>query len=360
GVVDGVEGAFWGAVERGDVEGVVSVVGGGDGWGSVVPVLSEWRRRRVVGSVVDSWRYRVVERSVSVGSGGVLSGVWVLVVPGWGGVGGVVDGVRGALVGAGARVVEVVVGVGDGREVVGERLRGVCEGVEVAGVVSLLGVGEGEGEGEGVVGEGDGVVGGGGLVLSLVLVQALVDVGVGGRLWMVVCGALGLGSVEGVRAGGVALWALGQVVGLECAGVWGGLVDVPVVWDERVGAGLVGVLVSGVEDQVAVRSSGVFGRRLVRAPLGVSGVAGGGWGVGGSVLVTGGTGGVGACVARWLVGVGAEHVVLVSRRGLGAEGAVELVGELEGLGARVSVVACDVADRGALEGVLAGIPEDVP
>ncbi|MFE5588372.1 beta-ketoacyl synthase N-terminal-like domain-containing protein, partial [Kitasatospora sp. NPDC056531] len=77
GVVDGVEGAFWGAVERGDVDGVVSVVGGGDGWGSVVPVLSEWRRRRVVGSVVDSWRYRVVERSVSVGSGGVLSGVWV-------------------------------------------------------------------------------------------------------------------------------------------------------------------------------------------------------------------------------------------------------------------------------------------
>ncbi|WP_327682159.1 type I polyketide synthase [Kitasatospora sp. NBC_00458] len=353
GVVDGVEGAFWGAVERGDVEGVVSVVGGGDGWGSVVPVLSEWRRRRVVGSVVDSWRYRVVERSVSVGSGGVLSGVWVLVVPGWGGVGGVVDGVRGALVGAGARVVEVVVGVGDGRGVVAERLRGVCGGVEVAGVVSLLGVGDGL-DGVGVV-DGGGV--GGGLVSSLVLVQALVDVGVGGRLWMVVCGALGLGSVEGVRAGGVALWGFGQVVGLECAGLWGGLVDVPVVWDERVGAGLVGVLVSGVEDQVAVRSSGVFGRRLVRAPLGVSG---GGWGVRGSVLVTGGTGGVGACVARWLVGVGAEHVVLVSRRGLGAEGAVELVGELEGLGARVSVVACDVADRGALEGVLAGIPGDVP
>ncbi|WUG42439.1 type I polyketide synthase [Kitasatospora sp. NBC_00458] len=351
GVVDGVEGAFWGAVERGDVEGVVSVVGGGDGWGSVVPVLSEWRRRRVVGSVVDSWRYRVVERSVSVGSGGVLSGVWVLVVPGWGGVGGVVDGVRGALVGAGARVVEVVVGVGDGRGVVAERLRGVCGGVEVAGVVSLLGVGDGLD----AVGDVGGV--GGGLVSSLVLVQALVDVGVGGRLWMVVCGALGLGSVEGVRAGGVALWGFGQVVGLECAGLWGGLVDVPVVWDERVGAGLVGVLVSGVEDQVAVRSSGVFGRRLVRAPLGVSG---GGWGVRGSVLVTGGTGGVGACVARWLVGVGAEHVVLVSRRGLGAEGAVELVGELEGLGARVSVVACDVADRGALEGVLAGIPGDVP
>ncbi|WP_254391610.1 KR domain-containing protein, partial [Streptomyces buecherae] len=45
---------------------------------------------------------------------------------------------------------------------------------------------------------------------------------------------------------------------------------------------------------------------------------------------------------------GAEHLVLTSRRGLGAEGAAELKAELEGLGARVSVVACDVADREAL------------
>ncbi|WP_431948458.1 KR domain-containing protein, partial [Micromonospora marina] len=57
-------------------------------------------------------------------------------------------------------------------------------------------------------------------------------------------------------------------------------------------------------------------------------------------------------MALWAVGVGAEHVVLVSRRGGGAPGVGELVGRLEGLGVRVSVVGCDVADRGAVAGLL--------
>ncbi|WP_330347003.1 SDR family NAD(P)-dependent oxidoreductase [Streptomyces sp. NBC_00582] len=74
----------------------------------------------------------------------------------------------------------------------------------------------------------------------------------------------------------------------------------------------------------------------------------------GTVLVTGGTGGLGALVARRLVTEhGVRHLVLASRRGLDAPGATELVAELRGLGAEVEVAALDVADRDQLAAVLA-------
>ena len=45
-------------------------------------------------------------------------------------------------------------------------------------------------------------------------------------------------------------------------------------------------------------------------------------------MITGGTGALGKHVARDLVARGAEKVVLLSRRGLDAPGAAELVAEL--------------------------------
>ncbi|NUW42253.1 SDR family NAD(P)-dependent oxidoreductase [Nonomuraea rhodomycinica] len=77
----------------------------------------------------------------------------------------------------------------------------------------------------------------------------------------------------------------------------------------------------------------------------------------GGVLVTGGTGGLGALVARRLVERhGVRELVLVSRRGPDAPEAGALAGELTAMGASVRVVACDVSDRRALAGLLAGIP----
>ncbi|MFG1780791.1 beta-ketoacyl reductase, partial [Micromonospora sp. NPDC049051] len=147
------------------------------------------------------------------------------------------------------------------------------------------------------------------------------------------------------------------MVGLELPLRWGGLVDLPGLLG---GGGVWGLLCgvlssSGGEDQVALRGSGVFVRRLVRAgsPVRAGGRGGsGGFGLSGTVLVTGGTGALGVRVALWAAGVGAEHVVLVSRSGGGASGVGDVVGRLEGLGVRVSVVACDVADRGAVAGLL--------
>jgi len=81
----------------------------------------------------------------------------------------------------------------------------------------------------------------------------------------------------------------------------------------------------------------------------------------GTVLITGGTGGLGALVARGLAERhGARRLLLTSRRGDQAEGAAELVAELAGLGCETNVTACDVADRGQLEKLLAAVPEDRP
>ncbi|MFT9478408.1 KR domain-containing protein [Streptomyces sp. Mo3] len=59
---------------------------------------------------------------------------------------------------------------------------------------------------------------------------------------------------------------------------------------------------------------------------------------------------------------GAEHLVLTSRRGLEAPGARRICeSELTELGAKVTVAACDVADRAAqVEALLAGIPAEYP
>jgi acyl transferase domain-containing protein len=81
----------------------------------------------------------------------------------------------------------------------------------------------------------------------------------------------------------------------------------------------------------------------------------------GTVLVTGGTGDLGALVAVHLVKEhGARNLLLTSRRGPKAPGAEQLQAELRALGAQATVVACDVADQQQLEQLIAAIPEECP
>ncbi|MGJ6964981.1 SDR family NAD(P)-dependent oxidoreductase, partial [Streptosporangium sp. G11] len=81
----------------------------------------------------------------------------------------------------------------------------------------------------------------------------------------------------------------------------------------------------------------------------------------GTVLVTGGTGGLGSLVARHLVTAhGVRNLLLAGRGGPAAEGAERLRAELTALGADVEIAACDVADRTALAKLLAGVPAEHP
>ncbi|MDQ1739947.1 MAG: hypothetical protein QOE53_1599 [Pseudonocardiales bacterium] len=80
-----------------------------------------------------------------------------------------------------------------------------------------------------------------------------------------------------------------------------------------------------------------------------------------TVLVTGGTGGLGALVAEHLIRRhGVRHLVLASRRGAQAPGAAELVERLTDLGASVEVACCDVSDREAVARMLEEIPAAHP
>ncbi|MEU0163536.1 type I polyketide synthase, partial [Streptomyces sp. NPDC006261] len=112
------------------------------------------------------------------------------------------------------------------------------------------------------------------------------------------------------------------------------------------------------EPDLAIRDGELLAARLTRVTAPQERTA---WNPEGTVLITGGTGGLGGALARHLVtDRGVRHLLLVSRRGLAADGADTLRAELTGLGAQVAVASCDVTDRTALEELLAAVPAAHP
>ncbi|MGI5183701.1 SDR family NAD(P)-dependent oxidoreductase [Dactylosporangium sp. CA-152071] len=173
------------------------------------------------------------------------------------------------------------------------------------------------------------------------------------RLAVVTRAAVAVGAAEPVDPVGAAVWGLVRCAQVEHPDRFV-LVDV-----DTFDAVAAARAAAGAEPQRALRGSTVFDARLV--PVRPDDRTGPVWDPAGTVLVTGGTGGLGRHVARHLVaGHGIRHLLLVSRRGPAAPGADELVAELAGLGAEVSIVACDVADAGSLAEVLAALPADRP
>jgi acyl transferase domain-containing protein/acyl carrier protein len=333
-------------------------------------------------SPLDSWRYRVEWKAIAPQSAPSLSGAWLAILPTE-----VDDPWIGVLVSAleerGARVLRV-----DWDGAAGEDLLRSLQGTlrELSGSTAVEGADQGfsgptavEGADQGFSGPTavEGVLSllaleerphltypsvPAGLAGTVALVQALAAADIRAPLWLATRSALSAAPSDRLGAPIQAqVLGLGRTVGLECPDRWGGLVDLPATLDARALDRFAGVLGGrGPEDQLAIRGAGVFARRLVRARTG--GERGGGsWKPPrGTVLITGGTGGLGAHVARWLAREGAEHVLLVSRRGGDAPGAQALRAELGEIGAAVTVAACDVAEREQLQALLGSLPPDLP
>ncbi|MGK3202852.1 type I polyketide synthase [Amycolatopsis sp. MEPSY49] len=302
------------------------------------------------GSPSDAWRYRVAWRSVADGPRAGLTGRWLVAVPAGFDGDPLVKGVFAALAEAGAEPVAVTVGESDlDRDALAGRLLGI--GAEstpgpVAGVLSLLGLA--------VQPTSDFPSVPLGLALSTTLLQSLGDAGITAPLWHVTSGAVAVEAETVAEPLSAAIWGLGRTAALEHPDRWGGLADLPADPGEPELTSLITALTGTEgEDQLAIRPHGTFARRLVRAPVTPAEP----WTPRGTVLVTGGTGALGSEVARWLARTGAPHVVLVGRRGPSAPGAAELEAELSSLGTKVTVAACDLADRAAVAELLDELPD---
>ncbi|MCF1597400.1 type I polyketide synthase, partial [Streptomyces muensis] len=129
--------------------------------------------------------------------------------------------------------------------------------------------------------------------------------------------------------------------------------------DDSGDAELTAALATG-EPQIAVRGGELRVPRLAAAASGTNPDQPG-LDPDGTVLITGGTGGLGALLARHLVTEhGVRHLLLAGRRGPDAPGASELAAELGDLGAQVRIAAVDVSDRAALAALLDSVPRDRP
>ncbi|WP_449341100.1 type I polyketide synthase [Streptomyces canarius] len=332
---------FWQTVEDGSL-GELLGVDPQTPLSALLPALSDWRNRHDSRATVDSWRYRVTWKALPARAPGDLSGHCLLLVPETGHP--LTADVRRALEAAGATVTQTELTAADSdRQTLARRLAGLPRPPHR--VVSLLGLDERPHPDHAVVPVG--------VALTLALAQALDDTGIDAPLWCLTSGAVSTGHDDPVT--GVAqnlVWGLGRVAALEYPRRWGGLCDLAEGFDP---AALISVLAGDSdEDQVALRPGGAYGRRLARAPL-PSGAAPEPWRPRGTVLITGGTGAVGGQIAAWLARNGAEHLVLLSRRGGDAPGAAELTAELRSLGARVTTAVCDVTDREQLAALIAGL-----
>ncbi|MER6121063.1 SDR family NAD(P)-dependent oxidoreductase, partial [Streptomyces sp. NPDC001743] len=348
--------ALWQAVGKGESDRVSELLGVTDSSAVValLPYLATWREQQdkageVAGlSYEETWQPSPVARTAPT-----PSGHWLIVAPA--AVEPLAEQLAGALTGAGATPHVLTTGTDADRATYAALLGDLTDGLgdeSLHGVLALTATDTTPHPDHPAVTTG--------AAQSLALVQALGDTSARAPLWFITRGAVHAHDTDTAPVAAQALaWGLGHVVALEHANRWGGLLDLPAELDTATAHRLLATLAAhgtpGAEEHIALRPTGRLVRRLRRTR---DTAAVKPWTPRGTVLITGGSGALAAHLARRLAERGAEHLVLVSRRGADAEGATELTAALEAAGARVTLASCDVTDRRQLRGLLTAIDRD--
>ncbi|MBZ0285291.1 MAG: polyketide synthase dehydratase domain-containing protein [Anaerolineae bacterium] len=183
-------------------------------------------------------------------------------------------------------------------------------------------------------------------------------------LWLVTGGTSDLDVAQSP------LWGLGRVIALEHPEVWGGLIELEAPSSVQADSLLTEILHPDGEDQIAYRGAGRQVARLVRTttthhPVFLRSDA--------AYLITGGLGGLGLQVARWMAEHGAGHLVLLGRKGLPpreewpqidpesrAAQQTAAVEAIEELGAQVTVIAADSAIEAQMSNLFAQFGNTLP
>jgi acyl transferase domain-containing protein/D-arabinose 1-dehydrogenase-like Zn-dependent alcohol dehydrogenase/acyl carrier protein len=338
------EASFWAAVDGGDLPQLSRTlnIDSHRPLADLLPELAAWRRREQDRSITGTWRYRIAWTPVPDPSPAVLAGTWLVILPADCAAG---SQALAALHSSGAETAVLTVTPGDvDRTALAARITDASDtAAEFSGVLSLLALDEIPLPGYPALPAG--------LAATQALIQALGDAAVAAPLWVLTQGAVAV-SGEATLASPVQAmtWGMGRVAALECPERWGGLIDLPPAWDEQAAIRLCAMLGRDTaEDQIAIRPAVTMARRLTRAPRPPAGRT---WTPRGTILVTGGTGGIAGHVARWLADRGAPQLVLASRSGPSASGAAARAAALAAAGTTAHVIECDIARRTQVAGLL--------
>ncbi|MEO1399841.1 MAG: type I polyketide synthase [Cyanobacteria bacterium J06635_1] len=183
------------------------------------------------------------------------------------------------------------------------------------------------------------------------------------KVWFATQGAMPV-EIAQTAVAQAPLWGMARVISLEYPQFWGGLCDLPAadlavdLAAERLVAEVQAHLAGSPEDQIALRAdSARYVARLVPAqpqpthPLPVKAES--------TYLITGGLGSLGLQVAQWLVGQGANQLVLTSRRAP-TPTAQARIAYLESQGAQVLVEQADVNQIEDLQRLFTHIDKTLP